>query len=193
MRKHSRIQLFPTLIYDVDCSELIDDVLKEFSKVKWKNNWVNVNDTVFTLDNNKTLVKKIENVVNETLSEIEYTVPLKMSTSWFTRISPGDMGRNHYHTNSFYSGIFYFQDCNSNLVVSKQNPQIHVPFKTKNFGLISSGDVALKADKGHMILIPGDIRHYIEQNLKGENRNSLAMNFMPIGFCHESDSSYNYK
>ena len=187
MRKHSRIQLFPTLIYDVDCSELIDDVLKEFSKVKWKNNWVNVNDTVFTLDNNKTLVKKIENVVNETLSEIEYTVPLKMSTSWFTRISPGDMGRNHYHTNSFYSGIFYFQDCNSNLVVSKQNPQIHVPFKTKNFGLISSGDVALKADKGHMILIPGDIRHYIEQNLKGENRNSLAMNFMPIGFCHESD------
>ena len=38
---------------------------------------------------------------------------------------------------------------------------------TKNFGLISSGDVALKADKGHMILIPGDIRHYIEQNLKG--------------------------
>ncbi len=193
MRKHSRIQLFPTLIYDVDCSELIDDVLKEFSKVKWENNWVNVNDTVFTLDNNKTLVKKIENVVNETLSEIEYTVPLKMSTSWFTRISPGDMGRNHYHTNSFYSGIFYFQDCNSNLVVSKQNPQIHVPFKTKNFGLISSGDVALKADKGHMILIPGDIRHYIEQNLKGENRNSLAMNFMPIGFCHESDSSYNYK
>tara|TARA_B100000508_G_C11415360_1_gene255455 strand:- start:51 stop:632 length:582 start_codon:yes stop_codon:yes gene_type:complete len=193
MRKHSRIQLFPTLIYDVDCSELIDDVLKEFSKVKWENNWVNINDTVFTLDNNKTLVKKIENVVNETLSEIEYTVPLKMSTSWFTRISPGDMGRNHYHTNSFYSGIFYFQDCNSNLVVAKQNPQIHVPFKTKNFGLISSGDVALKADKGHMILIPGDIRHYIEQNLKGENRNSLAMNFMPIGFCHESDSSYNYK
>ena len=193
MRKHSRIQLFPTLIYDVDCSELIDDVLKEFSKVKWENNWVNANDTVFTLDNNKTLVKKIENVVNETLSEIEYTVPLKMSTSWFTRISPGDIGRNHYHTNSFYSGIFYFQDCNSNLVVAKQNPQIHVPFKTKNFGLISSGDVALKADKGHMILIPGDIRHYIEQNLKGENRNSLAMNFMPIGFCHESDSSYNYK
>ena len=189
----NRVQLFPTLIYDVECPELIDDVLKEFSKVKWKNNWVNVNDTVFTLDNNKTLVKKIENVVNETLSEIEYTVPLKMSTSWFTRISPGDMGRNHYHTNSFYSGIFYFQDCNSNLVVSKQNPQIHVPFKTKNFGLISSGDVALKADKGHMILIPGDIRHYIEQNLKGENRNSLAMNFMPIGFCHESDSSYNYK
>jgi len=193
MRKHSRIQLFPTLIYDVDCSELIDDVLKEFSKVKWENNWVNANDTVFTLDNNKTLVKKIENVVNETLSEIEYTVPLKMSTSWFTRISPGDIGRNHYHTNSFYSGIFYFQDCNSNLVVAKQNPQIHVPFKTKNFGLISSGDIALKADKGHMILIPGDIRHYIEQNLKGENRNSLAMNFMPIGFCHESDSSYNYK
>ena len=193
MRKQSRIQLFPTLIYDVECPELIDDVLKEFSKVKWKDDWTNINDTVFTLDNNKTLVKKIENVVNETLSEIEYTVPLKMSTSWFTRIPPGAIGRNHYHTNSFYSGIFYFQDFNSNLVVSKQNPQIHVPFKTKDFGLISSGDIAIKADKGHMVLIPGDIRHHIEKNFKGENRNSLAMNFMPIGLCYSEDSSYNYK
>ena len=193
MRKQSRVQLFPTLIYDVECSDLIDDVLEEFNKSTWENDWCNRNDNVFSLKNNKKLVKKIEGIVNESLSEIEYTVPLKMSTSWFTRVLPGDLGRNHYHTNSFYSGIFYFQDCNSNLVVAKQNPQIHVPFKTKNFGLISSGDIAIKADKGHMVLIPGDIRHHIEQNFKGGNRNSLAMNFMPIGFCHQSDSSYNYK
>ena len=189
----TRVQLFPTLIYDVECSYLIDDVLEELNRVKWKHDWANINDTVFTLSNNKTLVKKIENVVNETLSEIKYTVPLKMSTSWFTRIPPGDVGRNHYHTNSFYSGIFYFQDHNSNLVVSKQQPQIHVPFKTKDFGLISSGDIAIKADKGHMVLIPGDIRHHIEKNFKGGNRNSLAMNFMPIGLCYSEDSSYNYK
>ena len=193
MTKATRVQLFPTLIYDVECSDLIDDVLKEFDKATWKDDWQNINDTVFTLENNIKLVKKIENVVNETLSEIEYTVPLRMSTSWFTRITPGDMGRNHYHTNSFYSGIFYFQDDNSRLVVSKQQSQIHVPFKTKDFGLVSSGDVGLKADKGHMILIPGDIRHYIEQNINNKNRNSLAMNFMPIGFCSDGDSSYNYK
>ena len=140
--KVSRIQLFPTLIYDVECPELIDDVLKEFSKVKWKDDWTNI---------------------------------------------------NHYHKNSFYSGTFYFQDCNSNLVVSKQDPQIHVPSKTKNLGLVSSGEVALKADKGHMILIPGYIRHHIEKNFKGEDRNSLAMNFMPVGLCYSEDSSYNYK
>ena len=189
----TRVQLFPTLIYDVECSYLIDDVLEELNKVKWRHDWSNINDTVFTLKSNKKLVKKIEDIVNETLSEIKYTVPLKMSTSWFTRIPPGDVGRNHYHTNSFYSGIFYFQDHNSNLVVSKQQPQIHVPFKTNDFGLVSSGDVGLKADKGHMILIPGDIRHWVEQNTNNIDRHSLAMNFMPIGFCHEEDSSYNYK
>ena len=193
MSKVTRIQLFPTLIYDVECSDLIDDVLKEFDKSTWENDWYNINDTVFSLKNNKKLVKKIEGIVNESLSEIEYTVPLKMSTSWFTRVLPGDLGRNHYHTNSFYSGIFYFQDDNSRLVVTKELPQIHVPFKTKNFGLISSGDVALKADKGHMILSPGDIRHYIELNINNKNRNSLAMNFMPKGFCYADDSSYNYK
>ena len=193
MRKQLRIQLYPTLIYDVECPELIDDVLKEFSKVKWKDDWANINDTVFTLDNNKTLVKKIENVVNETLSEIEYTVPLKMSTSWFTRIPPGAIGRNHYHTNSFYSAIFYPQDNNSRLVVTKELPQIHVPFKTTDFGLVAAGDVGLEARKGHMILIPGNIRHYIEQNITNKNRHSLAMNFMPKGFCDTDDSSYNYK
>ena len=159
MRKHSRIQLFPTLIYDVECSDLIDDVLEEFNKSTWENDWCNRNDNVFSLKNNKKLVKKIEGIVNESLSEIEYTVPLKMSTSWFTRVLPGDLGRNHYHTNSFYSGIFYFQDDNSKLVVAKELPQIHVPFKTTDFGLVAAGDVGLMARKGHMILIPGNIRH----------------------------------
>mgnify|MGYP003119736988 CR=1 FL=1 len=89
----TRIQLFPTLIYDVECPELIDDVLEELDKTTWKTDWHNRNDNVFTLKNNKKLIKKIEDIVNEALSEIEYTVPLKMSTSWFTRIPPGDLGQ----------------------------------------------------------------------------------------------------
>ena len=189
----TRVQLFPTLIYDVECSDLIDDVLEEFSKVKWKHGWANINDNNFTLENNQTLTHKFEKIVNETLSEIEYVVPLKMSTSWFTRTEPGDEGKNHYHTNSFYSGIFYFQDDNSKLVVAKELPQIHVPFKTTDFGLVAAGDVGLMARKGHMILIPGTIRHYIQQNITNKDRNSLAMNFMPDGFCDAEDSSYNYK
>ena len=189
----NRIQLFPTLIYDVECPELIDDVLEELDKATWENDWYNRNDNVFTLKNNKKLIKKIEHIVNEALSEIEYTVPLKMSTSWFTRIPPGDLGRNHYHTNSFYSAIFYPQDNNSRLVVAKELPQINVPFKTTDMGLVAAGDVGLEARKGHMILIPGNIRHYIEQNITNKNRHSLAMNFMPKGFCDTDDSSYNYK
>ena len=189
----NRIQLFPTLIYDVECPDLIDDVLEEFSKVKWKHGWANINDDNFTLQNNQTLTHKFEEIVNETLSEIEYIVPLKMSTSWFTRTQPGDEGKNHYHVNSFYSGIFYFQDDNSKLVVAKELPQIHVPFKTTDFGLVAAGDVGFEAKKGHMILIPGNIRHYIQQNITNKDRNSLAMNFMPEGFCHAEDSSYNYK
>ena len=192
-RKQSRVRLFPTLIYDVECLELIDEVVDEFNKCKWVDEWVNVNDNCFTLDSNKNLTKKFEDIVNETLSEIQYTVPLKISTSWFTRTKDGAMGKNHIHVNSFWSGIFYFQDNNSNLVVVKDPPQIHVPWKTKDIGLVTSGDVALKADKGHMILIPGNLRHYIQQNIKGEDRNSLAINFMPNGLCFVEDSSYNYK
>ena len=56
----TRIQLFPTLIYDVECSDLIDDVLEEFNKSTWENDWCNRNDNVFSLKNNKKLVKKLK-------------------------------------------------------------------------------------------------------------------------------------
>ena len=77
----NRIQLFPTLIYDVECPDLIDDVLEEFSKVKWKHGWANINDNNFTLEDNQTLTHKFEEIVNETLSEIEYTCLLYTSPS----------------------------------------------------------------------------------------------------------------
>jgi hypothetical protein len=188
-----KVRLFPTLIYFVDCPQLINPVKREFKKSIWKDDSVTTNDTFFTLQNNKNLVQKIEKIVNDALSEIKYVVPLKMTTSWFTRVLPGKEGRNHYHVNSFWSAIFYFQDNNSKLVVAKELPQITVPWLTEDLGLMPAGDVGLDAKKGQMILIPGNIRHYIQENKNSTNRNSLAMNFMPSGFCHFEDSSYNYK
>jgi len=193
MNKVELIRLFPTLIYDVECSELIDDVLFEFNNVNWDHPNAVVNDTHFTLKKNKKLTKKFNDVVNNALSEHQYQVPLKMSTSWFTRVKPNSDGRNHYHVNSFYSGVFYFQDNCSKLVVEKELPQIHVPWNTKDFSLIPSGNVGLLPQKGHMLLIPGNIRHYIKENMTNNDRHSLAMNFMPSGFCDFDDSSYNYR
>ena len=193
MIKSKMIPLFPTLIYDVECPELIDDVLLEFDKANWIDSDVNVNDSNFTLKKNKKLAKKFNDIVNDALKDHQYQVPLKMSTSWFTRVKPGDLGRNHYHTNSFYSGIFYFQNDCSKLVLEKELPQIHVPWNTTDFGLIPSGNVGFSAKMGHMILIPGNIRHYIKENETNHDRHSLAMNFMPSGFCDFLDSSYNYR
>ena len=187
------IRLFPTLIYDVDCSELIDDVLLEFHNAKWKNQNAVVNDTHFTLKKNKKLTKKFNDVVNDALKDHEYQVSLKMSTSWFTRVKPYTSGKNHYHVNSFYSGVFYFNEDCSNLVVERELPQIHVPWNTRDFGLIPAGNVGLSPQKGHMLLIPGNIRHYIKENETNHDRHSLAMNFMPSGFCDFQDSSHNYR
>ena len=193
MTKSKLIPLFPTLVYDVECPELIDDVLLEFDKANWRDSDININDNNFTLKRNKKLTKKFNDVVNDALKDHQYQVPLKMSTSWFTRVKPNTSGRNHYHVNSFYSGIFYFQDDCSKLVVEKENPQIYVPWNTTDFGLIPSGNVGFSAKMGHMLLIPGNIRHYIKENMTNHDRHSLAMNFMPSGFCDFTDSSYNYR
>ena len=187
------IPLFPTLVYDVECPELIDDVLLEFDKANWVDSDVTVNDSNFTLKKNKKLTKKFNDIVNDALKDHQYQVPLKMSTSWFTRVKPNDSGRNHYHVNSFYSGVFYFQSDCSKLVVEKELPQIHVPWNTTDFGLIPSGNIGFSAKMGHMLLIPGNIRHYIKENMTNHERHSLAMNFMPSGLCDFMDSSYNYR
>ena len=96
MNKSKMIPLFPTLIYDVECPELIDDVLLEFDKANWIDSDVTINDSNFTLKKNKKLTKKFNDLVNDALRDHQYQVPLKMSTSWFTRVKPNNSGRNHF-------------------------------------------------------------------------------------------------
>ena len=190
MASYTKVQLFPTLVYDIDCSELIDDTIKVFEKIKWTNS--SVSSSYFELSKNKKLTKKFEDNVNEALSEIEYTVPLRMTTSWFTMIPPGNSGEPHYHVNSFWSGVFYPFDNSSNFVIDKKLPQIHVPYKTQDMSLVAYGSVGFPARRGHMLLFPSYMMHRIELNKSDENRHSLAMNFMPSGFCDNDDSSYYY-
>lgn len=188
-----RFQIFPTLVYDVECGEIGSDVLKVFDKVKWSTENPKMSKSNQVLLKHKLLTKNIEKIVNDTLADINYQFPMRMSSSWFTRTPKGDAVRAHSHTNSFWSGVFYFQENCSALIFEKDSYQINVPYIPKSIDTVTDGSLAFTANPGHMILFPSFTRHLTDVNTELEERYSLAMNFMPRGNIDTTDSSYNYQ
>jgi uncharacterized protein (TIGR02466 family) len=192
-------RIFPTSVYSVDCSFLLDSTKKVLNSYKnnddeWthkSHNRASVNKEV--LKDHSKLTKEIEIVVNGCLQEWQYEHPLKMSSSWFTKTSKGKRIHGHFHCNSLWSSVFYFEDCCPLLLISENIPAIYVDSKGQN-GFLPYGTVEMEAKKGKMIIFPSSLRHATDIHMEEEDRYSLAMNFMPFGKCSATtDSSYDYR
>ena len=48
-----------------------------------------------------------------------------MSSSWFTKTSKGKRIHGHFHCNSLWSSVFYFEDCCPLLLISENIPAIY--------------------------------------------------------------------
>jgi len=191
MTHFRRTKAFPTLIYEVDCSDLVEDVKKLKTTIKFVGMRDFVSDNFYVLNNE--LKTQFENRVNNCLSEIEYQVPHKMTTSWFTQTKPGYSIHTHHHTNCSWSGSFYFPHNCSALNLRKKKPQIYNPFSTIDPELMTCGTISIEASYGKLIIFPSDVDHFASINETDEERYSLAMNFMPDGLCRFYDSEYNYQ
>ena len=183
--------LFPTLVLDVDCSELLPEVITQCNKTTWRENRPDVSDSFIVLNEVSNLKKKFEDVVNRALENIKYSVPLEMTTSWFTCTQPGNFIYEHVHTNSFWSAVFYLQDA-SPLQFFKDDTGISVPSTVENESYLFSGIVRIESKRGHMLLFPSSTRHGCMVNQTNSLRYSLAMNFMPNAEVLNHDSSYHY-
>ena len=105
-----RFNIFPTLVYIVDCSDLIEPVKDLLKSVTWNDDWNGQSENVHILNSQPKLIEEFQNRVNLSLSELKYELPLKLTTSWFTKTTPyGSIGR-HNHSNSFWSTVYYFND-----------------------------------------------------------------------------------
>ena len=191
-----RFNIFPTLVYCVDCMDLVDDVESILKYAKWEEENNISNDQKILFKYNMGLVGRIEDKVNECLSEIEYEVPFKMTTCWFNQVRVNYNVREHYHTNSSWSSVLYFSKSvkdNSNITFCKRNPAINPVCNTKNIDMLMYGDVTFPANYGEMLIFPSDLSHAVQTNTNKETRYSMAMNFMPFGQCGMLDSFYDYR
>lgn len=190
-----RLSLFPTLVYNINIPEVVDDIRNILPTVKWRmpDDNRSASESFCLLDEYQQLKDVFTDKVNAAVSELHYSVPLKLTTSWLFRLKPGAKHFRHRHTNSFWSASFYFEEGEKEaLNVSKTASDISIPFNTGDLGIIPYGRISFPAECGKLLLFPSHLDHWVDRNTFDKTRHVLAMNFMPDGETGDLDSTFTY-
>ena len=188
----TRYPIFPSSVYVI---YLKDDVSEFFNSIVGSVNFGTYGadnpHTVskFTLlDDYPEMKKLFTDVSLQVLSEVAGAKKIKMTTSWLTAIEPDETPVMHRHTNSWFSGVYYFQD----------SPYTGLEFKNpieRDIDLVTKGSLLnwrLQPKKNMLIIFPSYLHHKIEKNTFDEVRHSLAFNVMPDGATGDVDSKFIY-
>ena len=189
------LRLFPTLVYQIDASELVEEVEKTRKNVTWTRKVNDATENKWVLKPHKKLAAKFDAKVNLCLENLGYETEMKMTTSWWTCTPPGKIVHRHKHTNCLWSAVFYPYEETSPIVFQSNTtePMIDVKFKCNDPQYIPYGQAIVSIKTGSMLIFPSHLLHWTEPNNTDKDRYSLAMNFMPKGNVVFGDSSYNYQ
>lgn len=119
-----------------------------------------------------------------------------ISSSWGTKISTNGHSQYHNHKNSFYSGVFYFDDIENGGEIQFKNPMSDFGgflVNTVEWNIFNYEVFHLQPKKNLLIFFPSYLTHKINSYTGLETRYSLAFNFVPVGSFGVGDSSVNYK
>ena len=111
---------------------------------------------------------------------------VQITDSWFNVSNTGGFQHQHYHANSYISGVYYvnFDKEKGHCPTSFTKSEITMPhspvlniLKTKNTDFQSENDL-IYAKEGELILFPSHTTHGYREN-RGDNRVTISMNIMP--------------
>ena len=184
--------IFPSTVYSMYLHDTVSDFFHnlinvdgiDFKTVGDNPHWV----TKFTLLDDYPEMKKLFTSISlQILKEVAGVEKIKITTSWLTAIEPNANPTLHRHSNSWFSGVYYFQDSYSGLEF--KNP-IERDIDLKNGKL--TGNWKLQPEKNMLVFFPSYLYHKIEKNTSDEVRHSLAFNIMPDGATGKVDSEFVY-
>ena len=111
---------------------------------------------------------------------------VQITDSWFNISNTGGFQHQHYHANSYISGVYYVNfdaekgHCPTSFTKDERTFMPHSPvlniLKTKDTEF-NQNDV-IYAKEGELILFPSHTTHGYREN-KGDNRVTISMNIMP--------------
>jgi len=139
----------------------------------------------------KILLEKYKKFARE---ELNYTENFVMTTSWLTKIETGEHSQQHCHKNSFYSGIYYFDDYEQDKggKLEFQTPLLNLPdfyLVPKEWNILNSNALVITPAKNLLVLFPSYLLHRILPYHGTSIRKSLSFNIVPTGSYGRGDSS----
>lgn len=120
-----------------------------------------------------------------------YDDNFQITTSWATRTIRGSYGQFHQHSNSIYSGVFYFEDAHTPIEFESYNllPRQLSLSDQKEWNIYNSKIWKFFPKKNQLLLFPSYLYHKIGRNYKDQERISVAFNLFPTGKIGSMDST----
>ena len=139
----------------------------------------------------KTLLEKYKKFARE---QLNYTENFEISTSWITKIETGGQCQQHCHKNSFYSGVYYFDEYEQNKggKLEFQTPLMNLPdfyLIPKEWNFLNSNVIEITPVKNLLVLFPSYLFHRVLPYQGTSIRRSLSFNIVPTGSYGNGDSS----
>ena len=142
----------------------------------------------------KILLNQFKQVAKENFG---YTNDFIISTSWITKMEKkGEISQSHCHKNSFYSGVYYFDEYEEDEggvleIITPLSNHFDFNVMPKDWNLYTGRSIKFSPKKNLLILFPSYLFHQVLAYEGTSIRKSLAFNIVPIGFYGDGDSSYN--
>lgn len=192
-------EIFPIPIYEIFLSE--DFISKKF--LQTIDTWIEFGDEygkkskdTYILDNlecsdlRKEILKHAtiyaKNILCWNLDSV------KLLQSWISVKDPKQQHLSHYHPNSAISGVYYFDDYETNQgsLVFQRNPiicQLMNQFSpdyndtTSKNGIYPWSQFTIRPQKNMLIIFPSWVHHFVSTNESSKERKSLSFNIVPFG------------
>tara|TARA_R100000963_G_C4637091_1_gene101022 strand:- start:273 stop:875 length:603 start_codon:yes stop_codon:yes gene_type:complete len=108
-------------------------------------------------------------------------VGLYTTESWlnFTRIN--ERHHKHYHSNSFISGVFYFNTAKKDMICFHKKPSNNLEIETDKFNFFNCNSWDLPVTPGQLVLFPSYLEHSVPVVEEKVTRISLSFNTFILG------------
>jgi uncharacterized protein (TIGR02466 family) len=182
-------EVFKTVVYSYDL-KLDNRRLNKYCLDYAKNNEKSIISNVGgyqskNLDLNHKYFKSITEFINVILNEIslnqfQFNQPVKITNMWFNINKYKDYNREHQHTGSVLSGVFYLdvpKNCgNINFINPLEMNWYYNSDKVKNYNILNSSEYFFPVYKNVLYVFPSWLTHRVEPNLSKKDRISFSFN-----------------
>lgn len=190
-----KINCFCETLYTFKAQDdLINDTFIRIKNLKWKksgSNSTNINITLHKNKNFKQLHQWFLICINELINDIGFEFKdIVITQSWANKTEANEKHHNHFHINSFLSGVFYLTDYIPNTGGETVFIKECTSLWNKNIFKYEKDEyLNVLPQAGKLILFPSQLYHGVNEYTSSTPRYTISFNSFPIGQLGSVDAA----